>query len=236
MSGKKQKDIRKKINPEKKYALKDAIDFMLAGATAKFDESIDVSIRLGIDPKQSDQQVRGAVVLPHGSGKTLRVLAVVKGAKEQEAKDAGADIVGSNDIIDKINGGWLEFDVMVTTPDMMGMVSKVGKILGPRGLMPNPKLGTVTMDVKKAVSECKAGKVEFKSEKAGIVQTVVGKKSLGAEKIKDNLKAVLEAVQRLKPRSAKGIYFRSLALSATMGPGVRVDAADINRLIAGAAA
>jgi large subunit ribosomal protein L1 len=231
MSGKKQKDIRKKVNPEKKYSLSDALQYLVTGATAKFDESVDVAIRLGVDPKQSDQQVRGAAVMPHGTGKTVRVLAIVKGPKEAEAKDAGADFVGAADMIDKINGGWLDFDVVVTSPDMMGIVSKVGKVLGPRGLMPNPKLGTVTMDVKKAVQEAKAGKIEFRTEKAGIVHAAIGKISLGPDKIRDNLKVLLEAVQRLKPRTAKGLYFRSLAVSTTMGPGVRVDLGEVTKLV-----
>jgi large subunit ribosomal protein L1 len=231
MSGKKQKDIRKKVNPEKKYSVDDALKFIKEGATAKFDESVDVAIRLGIDAKQSDQNVRGAVVLPHGSGKSVRVLALVKGAKDAEARAAGADFVGADDMIEKINGGWLDFDVVVATPDMMGVVSKVGKVLGPRGLMPNPKLGTVTMDVKKAVSESKAGKVEFKSEKAGIVQTSLGKTSFEADKLKGNLKAVLETVQRLKPQTSKGIYFKSVSVSSTMGPGVRVDLAEVNNIL-----
>jgi large subunit ribosomal protein L1 len=231
MSGKKQKDIRKKVNPEKKYSVDDALKFIKEGATAKFDESVDVAIRLGIDAKQSDQNVRGAVVLPHGSGKSVRVLALVKGAKDAEARAAGADFVGADDMIEKINGGWLDFDVVVATPDMMGVVSKVGKVLGPRGLMPNPKLGTVTMDVKKAVSESKAGKVEFKSEKAGIVQTSLGKTSFDADKLKGNLKAVLETVQRLKPQTSKGVYFKSVSVSSTMGPGVRVDLAEVNNIL-----
>lgn len=229
--GKKQKDIRKKVNPEKKYSIDDAFKFIKEGATAKFDESVDVAIRLGIDAKQSDQNVRGAVVLPNGSGKTVRVLALVKGAKDAEARAAGADHVGAEDMIEKINGGWLDFDVVVASPDMMGVVSKVGKVLGPRGLMPNPKLGTVTMDVKKAIADCKAGKVEFKSEKAGIVQTSVGKTSFDSEKLKGNLKAILETVQRLKPQTSKGIYFRSVSVSSTMGPGVRIDLSEVNTML-----
>lgn len=231
MVGKKQKDIRKKVSPEKKYSVDEALKFIKEGATAKFDESVDVAIRLGIDAKQSDQNVRGAVVLPHGSGKSVRVLALVKGAKDVEARAAGADHVGAEDMIEKINGGWLDFDVVVATPDMMGIVSKVGKVLGPRGLMPNPKLGTVTMDVKKAISESKAGKVEFKSEKAGIVQTSLGKTSFDFDKLKGNLKAVLETVQRLKPQTSKGIYFRSVSVSSTMGPGVRIDLSEVNTML-----
>lgn len=228
---KKQQKIREKIDPEKKYTLDEALQLVLEGATSKFDESVDVAIRLGIDPKQSDQQVRGAVVLPHGIGKTVRVLAIVKGDKEAEAKEAGADFVGGNEMVDKISGGWMDFDVIVTTPDMMGVVSRVGKVLGPRGLMPNPKLGTVTFEVKKAVSECKAGKAEFKAEKAGIVHSVIGKVSFGPEKLKENLKSLIETVNRLKPRTAKGIYFRKMAISSTMGPGLRLDPVEISKIL-----
>ena len=228
---KKQQKIREKIDSEKKYTLDEALQLVLEGATSKFDESVDVAIRLGIDPKQSDQQVRGAVVLPHGIGKTVRVLAIVKGDKEAEAKEAGADFIGGNEMVDKISGGWMDFDVIVTTPDMMGVVSRVGKVLGPRGLMPNPKLGTVTFEVKKAVSECKAGKAEFKAEKAGIVHSVIGKVSFGPEKLKENLKSLIETVNRLKPRTAKGIYFRKMAISSTMGPGLRLDPIEISKIL-----
>lgn len=228
---KKQKTIRSKINSEKKYTLEEAMSFVKTGSTAKFDETIDVAIRLGIDSKQTDQNVRGAVVMPHGMGKSVRVLAFVKGPKEAEAKDAGADYIGTDEIIEKIKGGWLEFDAVVATPDMMGAVSKVGKILGPKGLMPNPKLGTVSMDVKKAISDCKSGKMEFRAEKAGIVHASVGKASFTEEKLKDNLKVLLEAVQKLKPASAKGIYFKGLSMSSTMGPGVRIEVTEIAKLV-----
>ncbi|MCP5463686.1 MAG: 50S ribosomal protein L1 [Deltaproteobacteria bacterium] len=231
MAGKKQKEIRSEIKPQVRYALDDALNLVKKGATAKFDETLDASIRLGIDPKQSDQQVRGAVVLPEGLGKTMRVLVFAKGPKEAEAKDAGADFVGGDDLVEKIQGGWLDFDAVVATPDMMGVVSKVGKILGPRGLMPNPKLGTVSMDVKKAVSDCKAGKVEFRNEKAGILHVPFGKKSYSADQLKNNLTAVLAAVNKLKPQSAKGVYIRSLSLSSTMGPGVKVDATEVTKLV-----
>lgn len=223
MSGKKQKEIRKSINPQSKHTVAQALEIIKKSATAKFDESVDVALRLGIDPKQSDQQVRGAVVLPHGLGKTVRVLAFVKGPKEAEATEAGADLIANDEIIQKIQGGWLDFDAVVATPDMMASVSKVGKILGPRGLMPNPKLGTVTMDVKKAIQDCKSGKVEFRAEKAGIVQTSFGKASFSAQNLSENLKVLMETIQKLKPQTSKGIYLRGLSLSTTMGPSVRID-------------
>ena len=228
---KKQKEIRSKINSEKKYTLDEALKFIKAGATAKFDETVDVAIRLGIDSKQTDQNVRGAVVMPHGMGKTVRVLAFVKGAKEAEAKEAGAEYIGTDDVIEKIKGGWMDFDAVVATPDMMGAVSKVGKILGPRGLMPNPKLGTVSLDIKKAITDCKSGKIEFRSEKAGIIHAAIGKASFGEDKLKDNIKALVEAVQKLKPASAKGIFFKGLSLSSTMGPGVRVDISEVANMV-----
>jgi large subunit ribosomal protein L1 len=228
---KKQKDIRKKIGEGKKYTIDQALQFVSECGFTKFDQTIDVAIRLGVDAKQGDQQVRGAVVLPHGLGKTIRVLALVKGAKVAEAQEAGADFVGSDDMIEKINGGWMDFDVVVATPDMMGTVSKVGKVLGPRGLMPNPKLGTVTFDVKQAIKDVKSGKAEFKTEKSGIVHTIVGKVSFGPQKLKDNLKSLLEGVQRLKPSAAKGIFYKSLAISSTMGPGIRIEPSEIGKLI-----
>ncbi len=230
--GKKQKVVRGKINTARKYTIDEALAFIKEGATAKYDETLDAAIRLGIDPKQGDQQVRGAVVLPHGLGTTTRVVVFAKGAKEAEAKEAGADFVGGDDLVQKIQGGWMEFDSVIATPDMMGVVSKVGKLLGPRGLMPNPKLGTVTMDVKKAVSDCKAGKSEFRNEKAGIVQASFGKISFGPEKLKDNLKTLLETIQRLKPNTAKGIYVKGLSLSSTIGPGVRIDLAEWSKMVA----
>lgn len=228
---KKQKEIRSKIDPAAKYPMDEALKLVLEGATAQFDETVDAAIRLGVDPKQSDQQVRGAVVLPHGLGKAVRVLAFVKPAKEAEAKEAGADFIGNEETIEKIKNGWLDFEAVVATPDMMATVSKVGKILGPRGLMPNPKMGTVNFDIKKAISDCKSGKVEFRTEKAGIVQAPIGKVSFGPDKLKDNLKSLLETVQKLKPGSAKGVYFRGLSLSSTMGPGVAVDTGEVTRLI-----
>ena len=190
---------------------------------AKFDETVDAAIRLGVNPAHADQMVRGSVVLPHGLGKSVRVLVFAKGEKEREALEAGADVVGSDDIVEKIKGGWLDFDRVVATPDMMGSVGKLGKILGPRGLMPNPKVGTVTFDVGKAVQELKAGKVEFRVEKAGIVHCPIGKASFGAEKLTENFLALLEMVIKLKPASSKGLYIRSVSLSTVMGPGAKVD-------------
>lgn len=227
---KKQKEVRSQIKPEKKYVLDEAFDLVLKGATAKFDETVDVAIRLGIDAKQSNQSVRGAVVLPHGLGKQVRVLVIAKGEKDKEAREAGADHVGADDVVEKINGGWLDFDAVIATPDMMGVVGKIGKVLGPRGLMPNPKLGTVTFDVKKAIQDVKSGKAEFRTDKAGIVHVPFGKVSFGKEQLGNNLKSILETVRRLKPSTSKGIYFRSLSLSCTMGPGVRVDLSKISEI------
>lgn len=229
MAGRKQNAVRQNLVPGKKYTIDAALDLVQKSATCKFDETVDVAIRLGVDAKQTDQNVRGAVVLPHGLGKSKRVLVFAKAAKEAEAKEAGADFVGAEDLVEKINGGWLDFDVAVATPDMMGVVGRVAKILGPRGLMPNPKLGTVTLDVKKAVQESKAGKAEFRTEKAGIVHAPIGKVSFGPQKLKENLKAVLETVRRLKPATAKGIYFKGMAVSSSMGPGFKIEASELNQ-------
>lgn len=200
-----------------------AIELALETATAKFDESIDVAVKLGVDPTQSDQQVRGAVALPHGLGKNVRVIVFAKGPKEAEAKAAGADFVGSDDLVEKINGGWMDFDKAIATPDMMGVVSKVAKILGPRGLMPNPKVGTVTMNVGATVTAEKKGKLAYRVEKAGIVHASIGRKSMGAEKLRDNFAMLLAALIKAKPASSKGVYMQSITLSSTMGPGVKVD-------------
>jgi large subunit ribosomal protein L1 len=199
-------------------------------AGVKFDETVDAAVRLGVNPAHADQMVRGSVVLPNGLGKTVRVLVFAKGDKEKEALDAGADLVGSDDIIEKIKGGWLEFDRVIATPDMMGSVGKIAKILGPRGLMPNPKVGTVTFEVTNAVKELKAGKVEFRVEKAGIVHSPVGKVSFGAEKLSENVSALLETIIKLKPASSKGLYIKSIALSSTMGAGVRIDPLEIKNV------
>ena len=221
---------KKKVEAGKRYALKDAVEILVSTARTKFDETVDAAIRLGVNPQHADQMVRGSVVLPNGLGKTVRVLVFAKGEKEKEALDAGADVVGSDDIIEKIKGGWLDFDRVIATPDMMGNVGKLGKILGPRGLMPNPKVGTVTFDVARAVNELKAGKVEFRVEKAGIVHSPVGKVSFGADKLCENISALLEAIIKLKPASSKGTYLKGISLSTTMGPGVKVDPLEVRNI------
>lgn len=200
-----------------------AIELVKSAATAKFDETIELAVRLGVDPKQADQMVRGTVSLPHGTGKPVRVLVFAKGEKEKEARDAGADVVGCEDLIEKIQGGWTDFDRAIATPDVMGQVGRLGKVLGPRGLMPNPKSGTVTFDVARAVREFKGGKIEFRVEKAGIVHAPFGKASFTAPQLVDNASAVLEALLRAKPASSKGRYVRGISVSSTMGPGVKVD-------------
>ncbi|MBA4422628.1 MAG: 50S ribosomal protein L1 [Syntrophus sp. (in: bacteria)] len=221
--GKKYLEAAKKIEVGKRYPFSDAIDLVVAVKRAKFDETVAAAIRLGVNPAHADQMVRGSVALPNGLGKSVRVLVFAKGEKEKEALEAGADVVGSEDVVEKIKGGWLEFDRVIATPDMMGSVGKLGKILGPRGLMPNPKVGTVTFDVGKTVQELKAGKVEFRVEKAGIVHCPIGKASFGADKLKENFLALIEMIIKLKPASSKGIYLRSISLSTVMGPGVKID-------------
>jgi large subunit ribosomal protein L1 len=220
-------EAKKKVEPGKRYTLQEAVGVVVSTARAKFDETVDAAIRLGVNPAHADQMVRGSVVLPHGLGKSVRVLAFAKGEKEKEALEAGADVIGSDDVVEKIKGGWLEFDRVVATPDMMGSVGKLGKILGPRGLMPNPKVGTVTFEVGNAVRDLKSGKVEFRVEKAGIVHSPVGKVSFGVDKLAENVTAVVEAIVKLKPASSKGAYLRSISLSSTMGPGVSVDPLDL---------
>ena len=214
---------KKKVDPTRRYTLKEATEMVVSMAGVKFDETVDAAVRLGVNPAHADQMVRGSVVLPNGLGKTVRVLVFAKGDKEKEALEAGADLVGNDEIIEKIKGGWLEFDRVIATPDMMGSVGKIAKILGPRGLMPNPKVGTVTFDIANAVRELKAGKVEFRVEKAGIVHSPVGKVSFGAEKLYENITALLETIIKLKPASSKGTYIKSIAISSTMGAGVKVD-------------
>jgi large subunit ribosomal protein L1 len=216
-----------KIEPGKRYSLEEAAEIVTSTAGTKFDETVDAAIRLGVNPAHADQMVRGSVVLPHGLGKTVRILVFAKGEKEKEALEAGADLVGNDEVIEKIKGGWMEFDRVIATPDMMGSVGKIGKILGPRGLMPNPKVGTVTFEVANAVKELKAGKVEFRVEKAGIVHSPVGKVSFGAEKLSENVSALLETIIKLKPASSKGIYIKSISISSTMGVGVRIDPLEI---------
>ena len=216
------------IDREKAYSLTDAVGLIKSAPSPKFDESIDLAMNLGVDPRHADQMVRGAIVLPHGIGKDTRVLVFAKGAKESEAKAAGADFVGGDDLAKKITEeNWLDFERVIATPDMMSVVGRLGKVLGPRGLMPNPKLGTVTMDVANAVRENKAGKVEYKVDKAGIIHAVVGKKSFDAQKIVDNAAALIEAIIRAKPASAKGIYLKKITISTTMGPGIRIDPASL---------
>ena len=212
-----------KRDAEKVYSLDDAVKIIKEMPGAKFDESVDISFRLGVDPKHADQMVRGAVVLPNGIGKSVRVAVFAKGDKEREAREAGADTVGAEDLVEKVNGGWTDFDTAIATPDLMGQVGRLGKVLGPRGLMPNPKLGTVTFDVAKAVREAKAGKVEFRVDKAGNIHTPVGKKSFSAENIAANAMAVIEAIVRAKPSAAKGTYLRRVTVSTTMSPGVQID-------------
>ncbi len=215
------------IQEGKLHTLTDAIALAAQGSGAKFDETVEMALKLGVDPRHADQNVRGTVALPHGTGRTVRVLVFAKGEKAKEAEEAGADFVGADDLVNKIREGWTDFDRAVATPDMMGAVGRIGKILGPRGLMPNPKVGTVTMDVARVVRELKAGQVEFRVEKAGIVQVPVGKVSFGAEKLIENAMAVVTSVVRAKPASAKGQYIRSASISSTMGPGISVDSADI---------
>ena len=229
--GKKYKESRKKVDATAKPSVSEAVQIVIDASYANFDETVDVAVRLGVDPRHADQMVRGTVVLPNGLGKEVKVLVFAKGEKEKEATDEGADFVGNDDLIEKIKGGWLGFDKAVATPDMMGSVGKIGKLLGPRGLMPNAKTGTVTFDIARAVKELKAGKIDFKVEKAGIVHVPMGKVSFGVEKIVQNASAFLETIIRLKPASSKGTYLKSIAISTTMGPGIKIDAASIKDLV-----
>jgi len=229
--GKKYIESKKKIDRDKRYNLEEALDLLPDTSYIKFDESVDIAIKLGVDPKKPDQMVRGTVVLPHGTGKEVKILVFAQGEKEKEAMDAGADYVGAEDLVEKISNGWLEFDKAIATPDMMKLVSKLGKILGPRGLMPNPKVGTVTFDVGKAVNEVKSGKVEFKVDKAGILHVSVGKVSFGQEKLRENILSLLDSVLKAKPSSSKGAYLRGLALATTMGPGIKVDPLSVKNLM-----
>ena len=221
--GKKYQDSVKAFDLTKQYDAAEAVSKVLETAKAKFDETIELHVRLGVDPRQADQQVRGVLVLPHGTGKTKRVLVIAKGAKADAAQAAGADYVGAEELIAKIQGGWFDFDVMITTPDMMGMVGRIGRVLGPKGLMPNPKSGTVTMDVEKAIAEVKAGKVEYRLDKQAIIHCAIGKKSFGKEKLLENYQALLDAIIKAKPAAAKGQYIKSVALTTTMGPSVYVN-------------
>lgn len=218
-------EAAKKVGPAAHHSMSDGVKLLLdAGGAAKFDETVEIAVRLGVDPRQADQNVRGTVLLPHGTGKTVRVLVFAKGDKAKEAQDAGADHVGADDMVQKIQGeSWLEFDTAIATPDMMSQVGRLGKLLGPRGLMPNPKVGTVTFDVGKAVREIKAGKVEYRVDKAGIVHCMVGKRSFGAEKLVENAQALIASLVRAKPAASKGNYVQSIAISTTMGPGVQIE-------------
>ncbi|MBE7078981.1 MAG: 50S ribosomal protein L1 [Clostridiales bacterium] len=221
--GKKYQDSVKAFDLTKQYEAGEAISVLLETAKAKFDETIELHVRLGVDPRQADQQVRGVLVLPNGTGKTKKVLVIAKGAKADAAAAAGADYVGAEELIAKIqNDNWFDFDVMITTPDMMGMVGRIGRILGPKGLMPNPKSGTVTMDVEKAIAEVKAGKVEYRLDKTAIIHCPIGKKSFGKDKLVENYTALIDAIVKAKPATAKGTYLKSVTLASTMGPGVKV--------------
>lgn len=221
-NGKKYQEAVKLVDREKQYDANEAVELVKKAAPAKFDETVEVAVRLGVDPKKADQQVRGAVVLPHGTGKTQKVLVFAKGDKAKEAEAAGADYVGEEDLINKISQGWFDFDVVVATPDMMGQVGKLGRVLGPKGLMPNPKTGTVTFEVEKAVKDIKAGKIEYRVDKAGNIHAPIGKVSFDSDKLVDNLNTVIDALLKAKPAAAKGTYLKGVTVSSTMGPGVRV--------------
>src|SRR5436305_10082128 len=225
--GKKYTAAAAQVDPAKPYTLEEAVPLVQKLKFTKFDETVEVVMRLGVDPKHADQMVRGTVVLPNGLGRSKKVVVIASGEKVKEARDAGADEVGGDDIVERIAGGWTEFDAAIATPDMMRSVGKLGKVLGPRGLMPNPKTGTVTFDIGKAIKEIKAGKVEFRVDKTGIVHAPIGKVSFGPEKLLDNAKAIIDSVLKAKPAVAKGRYVKSIALSSTMGPGVRVDLASV---------
>jgi large subunit ribosomal protein L1 len=231
--GKKYRQSLESVDLSQRFSVEDAVTKSLGVAYAKFDETVDVALGLGVDPKYSDQMVRGAVSLPHGLGKTVRVAVFCKGDKQAEAKAAGADAVGAEDLVAQVKEGWLAFDAAVATPDVMALVGQIGRVLGPRGLMPNAKTGTVTFDVATAVQELKAGRVEFKVDKAGVLHAPLGKVSFGAEKILDNLKALLDSVNRLKPSAAKGQYMKNMAVSTTMGPGFKVDITTVKKFIEG---
>lgn len=221
--GKRYREVSKLVSRQELYEPGDAIELLKKTASAKFDETVEVAVKLGVDPRHADQQVRGTVVLPNGTGKTRRVLVFAKGDKAKEAEEARADFVGAEDLVEKIQGGWLDFDVAIATPDMMGLVGRLGRILGPRGLMPNPKAGTVTMDIARAVKEVKAGKIEFRVDKTSIIHAPIGKVSFESSKLKENFQALIDALIRAKPAAAKGQYLKSISLATTMGPGIRVN-------------
>ncbi len=232
--GKKFDQVRKLVDPEKRYSLEEGIDLLAKTSFVKFDATVDIAARLGVNPKHADQMIRSSCSLPNGTGKTVRIVVFAKGERAAEARDAGADFVGAEDLVEKIQKeNWLDFDNAIATPDMMGLVGRLGRILGPRNLMPNPKVGTVTMDVARAVRELKAGRIEFRTEKTGIIHAPVGKVSFGGPKIRENVVALLETLQRLKPSTAKGKYFKSITISSTMGPGIRLDTNEIAALVEG---
>jgi large subunit ribosomal protein L1 len=230
-AAKKLKEAKAKIDRTRAYSVEEAIALVKETAFAKFDETVDLCVRLGVDPRKADQMVRGAVVMPNGLGKTVRVLVFAKGEKAQEAQAAGADYVGADDLVAKIQEGWFDFDTAIATPDMMGTVGKIGKLLGPRGLMPNPKVGTVTFDVGRAVSEAKSGKVEYRVEKAGIIHAPVGKVSFDVEKLHGNIVALMDALIKAKPSTAKGTYLKKVCISSTMGPGINIDVPGVQALV-----
>lgn len=229
--GKKYKNAKANFETQQRYSFQEGVEGALNASFAKFDETVDIAVKLGVDPRHADQMVRGSVVLPHGIGKEVRVLVFAKGEKEKEALDAGADFVGGDDLVEKIKGGWLGFDKAVATPDMMGSVGKIGKILGPRGLMPNAKTGTVTFDLEKAINELKAGKIDFRVEKGGIVHAPMGKVSFGSERLLENIAAFIDMLVRMKPAASKGTYVRSIAISTTMGPSFKVDPVYVKDLL-----
>lgn len=229
--GKKFQEAKSKVDPLKRYTFEDAVKGVIESSFVKFDETIDFAVKLGVDPRHADQMVRGSIILPNGIGKEVKVLVFAKGEKEKEATDAGADFVGNDDLVEKIKGGWFGFDKAVATPDVMGTVGKIGKMLGPRGLMPNAKTGTVTFDVERAVNELKAGKIDYRVEKAGIIHVPMGKVSFGPEKIIENMVAFLDSVVKNKPASSKGIYIRSIGVSTTMGPGFKIDPVYVKDLL-----
>ena len=230
-TGKNVKNAKAAIDRSKAYGIDEALELLKKGAFAKFYETVDVSVRLGVDPRKADQMVRGAVVLPNGLGKTVRVLVFAKGEKAQEAEAAGADYVGGDDLAEKIQGGWYDFDTAIASPDMMGVVGKIGRLLGPRGLMPNPKVGTVTMDIERAVQEAKSGKIEYRVEKAGIIHAPVGKVSFDAEKLKENILSLMDVLIKAKPSTAKGIYLKKMTISSTMGAGINIDVPQLQSLV-----
>jgi large subunit ribosomal protein L1 len=225
--GKKYAALASKIDRDTRYDLDEAVKLVIGETKTKFDATVDIAVRLGVNPRHSDQMVRGAVVLPHGTGKTVRVVVFAKGDKAREAEQAGADVVGAEDLVEKVKEGWLDFDKAIATPDMMGLVGRIGRVLGPRGLMPNPKTGSVTFDVAQAVSDSKGGKVDFRVERSGIVHAGIGKVSFAEEKLADNVRTLVETLQKLKPATAKGIYMKSISISSTMGPGVKINPSSI---------